>query len=132
MCLGGLVVVRLGPPIRLLHALAAAGRATVGRLSARASAALSRERIGRAVTDINQTVRVLGRSWTALALTFLLTVAGWVAGALSLSAILLSFGHPAAPAVAVLAVPLSSLGNVVPLPASAASTRSSRPCWWRH
>ena len=115
--LGGLVAARPGPPTRLLHALATAGRATVGRLSARADAALARERIDRAIADVGETARAIGRSWTALAVTFLLTVAGWVAGALALSAILVSLGHPAAPAVAVLAVPLSALGNVVPLPA---------------
>lgn len=115
--LGGLVAARPGPPTRLLHALATAGRATVGRLSARADATLARERIDRAIADVGETTRGIGRSWTALAATFLLTVAGWVAGALALSAILVSLGHPAAPAVAVLAVPLSGLGNVVPLPA---------------
>ena len=78
---------------------------------------MAAERVDEAVADAGETLRVLGRSRTALALAFVLTVAGWVAGALALSAVLVALGHPAAPAVAVLAVPLSTLGGVVPLPA---------------
>lgn len=114
---GGLVAARPGPAVRLLHALARAGRATLGRLSTRARRAMAAERVDEAVTDAGETLRVLGRSRTALALAFVLTVAGWVAGALALSAVLVALGHSAALAVAVLAVPLSTLGGVVPLPA---------------
>ena len=116
---GAAVAARPGPAGRLVHALAAAGRATVGRLSARAERALAPARIDRALADVGQTLRTMGRDRPALALSFALTTAGWVAAALALSATLVAVGEPAVPALALLAVPLSSLGNAVPLPGGA-------------
>jgi uncharacterized protein (TIRG00374 family) len=114
---GTLVAARPGPAVRLGHALAGLGRATLGRLSARARAALAADRVDRAVASVGGTLRELGRDRAALALAFGLTVGGWVAAALALSGTLLALDQPAVPALALLAVPLSSLGNAVPLPA---------------
>lgn len=119
LAVGGLVAVRPGPATRLVHALAALGRRTVGALSDRVATVLAPARVDRALAGVGETFRSMGRDRPALALAFALTTAGWVAAALALSATLVALGHPAVPALALLAVPLSSLGNAVPLPAGA-------------
>lgn len=116
---GAVVAVRPRPAGRLVHALARVGRATLGRVSGRVAGALARERVDRAIAGVAETLRAMGRDRPRLALAFALTTAGWVAAALALSATLLALDHSAAPAFALLAVPLSSLGNAVPLPGGA-------------
>lgn len=116
---GTAVAARPGPAIRLVYGFAAVGRATVGRLSARVERALSPNRVDRALAGVAETLRTMGRDRPTLALAFALTTAGWVAAALALSATLVALGEPAVPALALLAVPLSSLGNAVPLPGGA-------------
>jgi uncharacterized protein (TIRG00374 family) len=116
---GAAVAARPTPAVRLVHALARVGRATVGRLSDRAAAALAPARVDRAITGVGETLRTMGRDRRALALAFVLTTAGWCGAALALSATLVALGHRPVPALALLAVPLSSLGNVVPLPGGA-------------
>jgi uncharacterized protein (TIRG00374 family) len=116
---GAVVAVRPHPATRLVHGFAGAGRATVGRLSDRVAAVLARERVDRALAGLGGAFREMGRDRPALALAFALTTAGWGAAALALSATLVALGHPAVPALALLAVPLSSLGNAVPLPGGA-------------
>ncbi|WP_276259257.1 flippase-like domain-containing protein [Haloglomus litoreum] len=116
---GAVVAVRPHPARRLVHALAGAGRATVGRLSDRLTTALAPDRVDRALAGLGGTFREMGRDRPALALAFALTTAGWGAAALALSAVLVALDHAAVPALALLAVPLSSLGNAVPLPGGA-------------
>lgn len=117
--IGAAVAARPGPAIRLVRAFAAAGRATVGRLSTRAEQTLAPDRVNRALAGVGETLRTMGRDRPGLALAFALTTAGWVAAALALSATLVALGEPGVPALALLTVPLSSLGNAVPLPGGA-------------
>lgn len=114
---GAAAAVRPGAARRLVHGVAAAGRATVGRLSGRVAAALAADRIDRALAGVGETLRTMGRDRRSLAVAFALTVAGWVALALALAATLAGLGHPTAVPLALVAVPLASLGNAVPLPA---------------
>lgn len=114
---GAIVAVRPGGARRLVHAAAGVGRATGGRLSTRVRDALATDRVDRALVGVGETLRTMGRDRRALAVAFGLTVVGWVAAALALSAALVALAHPPAVAMALLAVPLASLGNAVPLPA---------------
>jgi uncharacterized protein (TIRG00374 family) len=116
---GAVVAVRPRPARWLVHALAAGGRATLGRFSASVAATLAPDRVDSALAGIGETFREMGRDRPALALAFALTTAGWGAAALALSATLVALDHAAVPALALLAVPLSSLGNAVPLPGGA-------------
>jgi uncharacterized protein (TIRG00374 family) len=114
---GAVVAAGLGGAGRLAHGAAGLGRATAGRLSARVRDALATDRVDRALVGVGETLRAMGRDRRALAVAFGLTVAGWVAAALALSAALVALDYPPAVALALLAVPLASLGNAVPLPA---------------
>ncbi|PSQ58929.1 hypothetical protein BRD18_04730 [Halobacteriales archaeon SW_7_71_33] len=113
---GYALVARPGLAVRSTHRVAAVGRATVGRVSERARTALSADRVDEAVAEVGATARAMRETPGAVTASFLYVVVGWLAKAAALSAVLAALGRPAALPAAVLAVPLSSVGNLVPLP----------------
>ncbi|WP_415380625.1 lysylphosphatidylglycerol synthase transmembrane domain-containing protein [Halosimplex sp. TS25] len=116
LSLGVLVYYRRALVERLVLRLAAAGRATVGRLSARARAALAADRV-RATFETYYTAfdRALAdREQVRRAAAF--SLAGWALFLLPMYTSFLAIGEPVPYALVAVVVPVLSLVNVVPLP----------------
>ncbi|WP_436926589.1 lysylphosphatidylglycerol synthase transmembrane domain-containing protein [Halosimplex amylolyticum] len=101
---------------RLVLRLAAAGRATAGRLSARAHAALAADSVGATFETYYAAFdRALGdREQVWRATTF--SLVGWALFLLPMYTSFLAIGEPVPYALVALVVPVLSLVNIVPLP----------------
>lgn len=105
--------------VAAVHAVARAGRVTLGRISRRVRNGLTPARVDTVVERNRRTLASVGGDRRALARAFAWTVAGWVAFAVPLWAGAAALGHPVPFAVALFAVPAATLGTLVPLPAGA-------------
>lgn len=117
------VALRAGarPLRRAVHAVAAAGRATVGNVSARARAALERARVERALDRAADTLGTVADDRAALSGALALTVAGWCLYAVALWTSAGAVGAAVSPALALAVVPVASVAALVPLPAGVGS-----------
>ncbi|QLH81781.1 lysylphosphatidylglycerol synthase transmembrane domain-containing protein [Halosimplex pelagicum] len=96
--------------------VAAGLRRTVGRVSARADAALAPERVSDAVAQFGGAVGDLAGDRRGVATTVALAVVGWLCFLLPLYTSFLAIGEPIPYALVVFVVPVVTLLNVVPLP----------------
>lgn len=101
---------------RSLAGLAFLGRATVGRVSARASSWLARDRIVTGADRFVETLSGAGDQRSTMLAVSLLSIAGWLGFVVSLLASMASVGHPVPVAVAAFLVPASGLVGVLPMP----------------
>ena len=101
---------------RVAHALGAALRHTVGRLSARVAARTEPASIDAAPTEFDDARRLIRDDSGRVVLAFCWVLLGWLLFSLPAVTTGIALGAPIPVAVAVVAVPVSDLLNVVPVP----------------
>jgi hypothetical protein len=99
-----------------VHRLAAVGRATVGRLSTRASARLARSRVDEACDRAAGTLVSIRDDRRALAWALVFAALGWCLAALPLYLAFAALGAPVPLALALFVVPVGTVANGIPLP----------------
>lgn len=120
--IAGVVVVARARPAALAALLRGAGRTThrtLGRVSTRVRRLTTPAAVEAVVDRGRGTFAAVGRDSRALAVAFGLTVAGWACAAIPLWGAAHAVGVATPLAVALFAVPIASIGTLVPLPSGA-------------